>query len=319
MLASGKKQALMLRSTYPDANVYILYKDIRTSGLAELKYRFADSHFICFPYETRRTGIYAAGAVRTPLNIAACMEDAGGATLKAIQCVESVKKGKAVHPRSWDVSYPDLYLQRCTDCKRCTEEYPFGSYDENEKGTPLPYPNRCRRCGICMGSCPERIINFDDYSIHSVSAMIKAVSMPDEFEEKPRILAFVCENDAYPAFDMAGIKRLTYSPYIRIIPVRCIGSVNKVWILDALSHGYDGILQIGCKPGDDYQCHFITGSELTQTRSENIQETLQTMMLEKERIRTEFLEIDEYHRIPDIINDYLEEIELIGPNPFKGM
>ena len=149
--------------------------------------------------------------------------------------------------------------------------------------------------------------------------MIKAVHIPDEFEEEPRILAFVCENDAYPAFDMAGINRLQYSAYIRIIPVRCIGSVNKVWISDALSQGFDGILQIGCKPGDDYQCHYIHGSELTEKRGENIQETLQTMMLEPERIRTEFIEINEFNKIPEIIEDYLETIEEIGPNPFKDM
>jgi len=170
-----------------------------------------------------------------------------------------------------------------------------------------------------MASCPERIINFDDYSINAVSAVIKSIPIPDEFEEKPRILAFVCENDALPAFDMAALNRLKISAYLRIIPVRCIGSVNKIWLSDALSHGYDGIMQIGCKPGDDYQCHFISGSELMETRAENIQETLQTMMLEPERIKTEFLEIDEYGRIPEIIVDYLEEIELMGPNPFKDM
>jgi len=288
-------------------------------GLPERKYGFPDSHFICFPYETQRTGIYAAGAVRSPQGIQACMEDAGGAVVKAIQCIESMKRGEALHPRSGDLSYPVLSLQRCTDCKRCTEECPFGTYDENEKGTPIPYPNRCRRCGICMASCPERIINFDDYSINAVSAVIKSIPIPDEFEEKPRILAFVCENDALPAFDMAALNRLKISAYLRIIPVRCIGSVNKIWLSDALSHGYDGIMQIGCKPGDDYQCHFISGSELMETRAENIQETLQTMMLEPERIKTEFLEIDEYGRIPEIIVDYLEEIELMGPNPFKDM
>lgn len=288
-------------------------------GLPELKYNFSDSHFICFPYETRRTGIYAAGSLRAPMDIAASKEDATGAMLKAIQTIEATKRGEAVHPRSGDQSYPDLYLDRCTDCKRCTEECPFGAYDENEKGTPIHNPNRCRRCGICVGSCPERVINFADYSINSVSAMIKAVEIPDEFEEKPRILAFVCENDAYPAFDMAGQKKLKYSPYVRIIPVRCIGSINKVWISDALSQGYDGILQIGCKPGDDYQCHFIHGSKLTEERGENLQETLETMMLEPERIRTEFVEITDYDKIPQIINDYVEEIELIGPNPFKDM
>jgi quinone-modifying oxidoreductase subunit QmoB len=289
------------------------------TGLPDLKYNFSDSHFICFPYETRRTGIYAAGCVRSPMDIAYSMEDASGAMLKAIQCIEATKRGEAVHPRSGDITYPDLYMDRCTDCKRCTEECPFGMYDETEKGTPLPNPARCRRCGICLGSCPERVINFSDYSINSISAMIKSVEIPDEFEEKPRVLVFVCENDAYPAFDMAARKGLKWSPYIRVIPVRCLGSINKVWISDALSCGYDGILQIGCKPGDDYQCHFIHGSELTKERGENIQETLQTMMLEPERIRTEFVEITDYQRIPEIINEYMEEIELIGPNPFKGM
>lgn len=288
-------------------------------GLPELKYNFSDSHFICFPYETRRTGIYAAGSLRAPMDIASSKSDASGAMLKAIQTIEATKRGEAVHPRSGDKSYPDLYLGRCTDCKRCTEECPFGAYDENEKGTPIPNPNRCRRCGICLGSCPERVINFADYSINSVSAMIKSVEIPDEFEEKPRILVFVCENDAYPAMDMAGQKGLKYSPYVRIIPVRCIGSVNKVWISDALSKGFDGILQIGCKPGDDYQCHFIHGSELTKTRGENLMETLESMMLEPERIRTEFVEITDYDKIPQIINDYVEEIELIGPNPFKDV
>lgn len=288
-------------------------------GLPELKYNFSDSHFICFPYETRRTGIYTAGSMRAPMDISASIEDANGAMLKAIQCIEATKRGEAVHPRAGDRSYPELYMDRCTDCKRCTEECPFGMYDENEKGTPIPNPSRCRRCGICLGSCPERVISFSDYSVNSISAMIKSVEVPDEFEEKPRVLVFVCENDAYPAFDMAGWNRLKYSPFVRIIPVRCLGSINKIWISDALSKGFDGILQIGCKPGDDYQCHFIKGSELTEKRGENFQETLTTMMLEPERIRTEFIEINDYNKIPDIINDYVEEIELIGPNPFKDM
>jgi len=288
-------------------------------GLPEIEYDFSDSHFICFPYETRRTGIYAAGTVRAPMDMEMSREDGAGAMMKAIQAIECVKRGEAVHPRAGDLTWPELYMERCTDCKRCTEECPFGSYDETEKGTPLPNPARCRRCGICVGSCPERVIGFADFNINSVSAMIKAVSMPDEFEEKPRILVFVCENDAYPALDAAGIHHLSYSPYVRIIPVRCLGSINKVWISDALSHGYDGILQIGCKPGDDYQCHFIHGSELTEQRGENLQETLETMMLEPERIQTKFVEITEHHEIQEMINDYVEEMELIGPNPFKSL
>lgn len=285
--------------------------------LPALKYGFPDSHFICFPYETRRTGIYAAGCVRTPMDTAASLEDAAGAALKAIQCVELTAQGKAVHPRVGDTSYPDFFMQRCTQCKRCTVECPFGAIDEDEKFNPIPSLTRCRRCATCLGACPERIINFKNYSIDLIASMIKAIEVPDEDEEKPRILCFACENDAYPALDMVGINRLTYSPYMRVIPLRCLGSTNLVWIADALSAGFDGILLLGCKHGDDYQCHFVKGSELASYRIPKVQETLNRLVLESERIRSLELSINEFDRLPGIINDFAEKIDEIGPNPYK--
>nr|HID57785.1 FAD-dependent oxidoreductase [Desulfobacterales bacterium] len=282
---------------------------------------YVDSNFICFPYETQRTGVYAAGCIRRSMTMEECMEDAAGAVLKAIQCLESVNRGVAVHPRSGDMTVPDFFFQRCTQCKRCTEECPFGALDDDEKGTPKPNPARCRRCGTCMGACPERIINFSDYSIDSVSSMIKAIEVPseDDYDEPPlRVIALVCENDAYPAIDMAGINGLTYSPHVRIIPVRCLGSVNVVWIKDALSKGIDGVILIGCKYGDDYQCHFIKGSELASVRMDKIGEALKSLALEKERVQQFEISIDEYHKIPEIIDSFMEQMEEIGPNPFKG-
>ena len=62
-------------------------------------------------------------------------------------------RGEAVHPRAGDRSYPDFFMQRCTQCKRCTEECPFGVLNEDEKGTPLLQVTRCRRCGVCLGAC----------------------------------------------------------------------------------------------------------------------------------------------------------------------
>jgi len=168
-----------------------------------------------------------------------------------------------------------------------------------------------------MGSCPERIISFNDYSVDIISSMLKAIEVPEEDEEKPRVVAFLCENDAYPALDVAGINRLTYNPYVRVIPVRCLGSINIVWIADALAKGIDGILMIGCVHGDDYQCHFIKGSELAEYRMEKVQETLQRLVLESERIEVWQLSISEYDKLPQIFDDFLETIERVGPNPYK--
>jgi quinone-modifying oxidoreductase subunit QmoB len=286
--------------------------------LPTLKYGAPDSHFICFPYETRRTGIYASGCVRRPMESIKAVEDGVGAAMKAIQCAEATAVGMAVHPRAGDTSYPEFAMQRCTQCKRCTEECPFGAINEDEKANPLPNPTRCRRCGVCMGACPERIISFKNYSVSMIGNMIKSVHVPEEDEERPRVIALICENDAYPALDMAGIKRMQWSPYVRFIPVRCLGSINLVWVADSLSRGIDGLLLFGCRHGDDYQCHFVKGSELANTRLSKVSETLDRLALESDRVKFVEVGIMDYGKIPGIIDEFMQTIESVGPNPYKG-
>ncbi len=278
---------------------------------------FADSNFICFQYETRRTGIYAAGCVRQPMNMAEAQEDATGAALKAIQCAEHVAQGIAVHPRAWDKTYPDPFMQKCTSCKRCTEECPFGAIDEDEKGTPYFKPNRCRRCATCMGACPERIISFKDYHVDMIGTMLKNVSVPSE-DDDPRLIVLVCENDAYPALDAAAKAGIKIDKAVRFVQLRCLGSTNLVWIADALSKGIDGMLLMGCKYGENYQCHFAKGSELANYRLGKVQETLSRLQLESERVQMVQLAIDEYEKVPKLILDFVERVKEIGPNPFKG-
>lgn len=283
------------------------------------RYGFPESHFICFPYETRRTGIYAAGAVRAPNDLEGCRIDGEGAALKAIQAIEHAAEGLALHPRWGDAAPPSFNLQRCTQCKRCTEECPFGTLDEDERCTPKLNPTRCRRCGICLGACPERIIAFPDYSIDLVSTLVKSVPIPDEFEESPRILVLACENDAYPALELAGLHRHRHSAYVRVIPVRCLGSVNVIWIADAMAMGYDGVLLLGCVPGEDTQCHYLRGSELMTTRSENVKQKLTQLALEDERVRIEYVAFTDYPTLGARIDAFVARIQEIGLNPFKDV
>ncbi len=286
--------------------------------MPQLKNGFSDSHFICFPYETRRTGIYAAGPVRRPMDMLQATEDATGAALKAIQAVENASIGRAAHPRSGDLSYPIVRLEGCTQCKRCTVECPFGAIDEDERRFPVFNESRCRRCGTCMGACPVRVISFENYSVDTVGNQIKAVEIPDEFSEKPRILILACENDAYPALDMAGLQHHLYSAFVRAIPVRCLGSVNTIWITDALNSGYDGVMMMGCKKGDDYQCHFVKGSELASYRMSKIGDTLTQMGLEPERVSSYEVAITDNARVAKFINEYVEQLVAMGPSPMKG-
>lgn len=296
----------------------ILNLDYRQgTDLPHLKNGFTDSHFICFPYETRRTGIYAAGPLRRPMDMRQAKDDATGAAMKAIQAAENAGKGMAAHPRAGDLSYPEFRKEGCTQCKRCTVECPFGAINEDEAGFPQFNEARCRRCGTCMGACPVRVISFENYSIDTVGQQLKIVDMPDEFDEKPRILVLACENDAYPALDQAAMMGVEINPWARVIPVRCLGSTSLSWITDALNSGYDGIVMMGCAKGDDYQCHFVRGSAIAHERMSKVGDTLETLNLEPERVVVHEVAITDVERAPKLINEMAETVEKIGMSPFK--
>jgi quinone-modifying oxidoreductase subunit QmoB len=305
----------MVPTTAGEPILNLLYK--QGPGLPTAKFGFSDSNFICFPYETRRTGLYAAGSVREPMDVALSAEDATGAALKAIQSLELISSGKAAHPRTGDLSLPITFYQGCTRCGRCSEECPFSAIETDKVGYPILNPDRCRRCGICMGACPVQVISFEDYSVGQLSAMVKSIRFPTD-PGLPRILALCCENDAYPAFDLAGINRLHFDASVRVVPLRCLGSLNVAVVADALSNGIDGILLMGCKSGDDYQCHFIQGSALAARRMENVRETLSRLMIERERVRPVEVEISEYDRLPALVGSFVEEVKAMGPNPYRG-
>jgi len=309
VLAAG-----MVPSTADSDVLHLMY--LQGPGLPTAKFGFSDSNFICFPYETRRTGIYAAGTVREPMDGAFAAEDATGAALKAVQSLSLIGSGRATHPRSGDLSLPATRYGGCTQCGRCSQECPFSAIELDVKGYPALNPERCRRCGICMGACPVQVISFEDYSVQQLSATVKAIDFgPDH--DQPRIVALACENDAYPAFDLAGINRLGYDAAVRVVPLRCLGSLNMAVVADALSSGIDGIMLMGCRSGDDYQCHFIQGSGLASKRLGNVKETLQRLTIEPERVLPVEIEISEYDRIPQIVGDFVDTVRKLGANPYK--
>ncbi len=138
--------------------------------------------------------------------------------------------------------------------------------------------------------------------------------MNNEFE--PKILGFLCNWCSYAGADLAGVSRLQYPPNIRVIRVMCSARVNPVFIFKALLGGVDGVLISGCHPGD---CHYMKGNYYTRRRITAVRKLLDTVGIEPDRVRLEWVSASEGIRFADTVRDFTETIKKLGPNPLKGV
>jgi len=137
----------------------------------------------------------------------------------------------------------------------------------------------------------------------------------DNFE--PKIVAFCCNWCSYAGADLAGTSRMQYSPNIRIIRVMCSGRVNPLFVLKALTVGADGVLILGCHPGD---CHYIEGNYKTLRRIPLLKKMLKQFGIEEERVRLEWVSASEGAKFAEVANNFTQTIKDLGPSslgPFK--
>ncbi len=276
------------------------------SGLPLNESNFLTGHYQCYPEESQRSGIVSGGCARGPMNVSQSIDSAHRAAFKALNFLDG---SILIKP-----TFPLVDKTKCDECKRCVEECPFGVYHYDEKGFPEPDLGKCRQCGNCMGTCPVAAISLNNFTIKQLAAQIEVLENSFLDYEEPLILAFLCENDAYPAARAAVDSGLNPPLNAIYVKVPCAGAVNNAVVADALALGIDGVLIAGCKDG---QCHYVNGNQLVLKRSGDLREKLTTMMIEPERVRSESIEIQEGARFVQILEDYIEDLKQLGPNPFK--
>lgn len=132
---------------------------------------------------------------------------------------------------------------------------------------------------------------------------------------EPVIIAFCCQYCSYSAADLAGSMRLQYPPNVRIVRTPCTGRLEVNFFMKAFENGADGILVAGCLEGG---CHFTEGNFLAKGRVGYTQTILHESGLEYERIRMINISAAMARPFVDQINDMIETVKKIGPNPLSG-
>jgi F420-non-reducing hydrogenase iron-sulfur subunit len=134
----------------------------------------------------------------------------------------------------------------------------------------------------------------------------------EEFE--PNILGILCNWCTYAGADLAGTSRMQYPPNVRVIRIMCTGRLDPAFVLKALSVGADGVLISGCHIGD---CHYLAGNFKSRRRVALLRKLIEEYGYDRERLRMTFVSASEGALWAEVVQDMVNTIKKLGPNPLK--
>lgn len=129
---------------------------------------------------------------------------------------------------------------------------------------------------------------------------------------EPKILSFLCNWCAYAGADLAGISRFQYPPNTRVIRVMCSGRVDPSFVPRAFLVGYDGVMILGCHPGD---CHYLTGNYQAEKKIILTRKLLEMAGIGSDRLLLDWVSAGEGERFSQVIRQFVEKIRDLGPFP----
>jgi len=132
---------------------------------------------------------------------------------------------------------------------------------------------------------------------------------------EPKIVGFLCNWCSYAGADLAGVSRISYPPNIRIVRIMCSGRVDPVFVLETLAKGADGVMVMGCHPGD---CHYMEGNLHTERKIKMLKKLIARTRLEPERLRLEWVSAAEGERFAELVKEFTNQIKAMGPSPLAG-
>ena len=137
--------------------------------------------------------------------------------------------------------------------------------------------------------------------------------MTNQFE--PKIVSFLCNWCSYAGADLAGTSRIEYPHNIRIIRVPCSGRVDPLFVVKAFLDGADGVMVLGCHPGD---CHYQQGNYYAQRRYSIMHKLLDFTGVEYDRLYVDWVSASEGKRFAEVVTNFTNRVKNLGPLAVSG-
>jgi coenzyme F420-reducing hydrogenase delta subunit len=126
----------------------------------------------------------------------------------------------------------------------------------------------------------------------------------------PNIVGFLCNWCAYAGADLAGVSRLQYPPYMRVVRVMCSGRVDPVLVLAAFQRGVDGVAVLGCHHGD---CHYQSGNYQAERRMTATRKILEKVGIDGRRLFLDWVSAAEGQLFAELVTSFTSTLTDLGP------
>lgn len=186
------------------------------------------------PVATPRRGIYVVGPGRGIMDLDETNTDISAA-VNEIQSL--LGQGEAVAPQGRAA----VDRGKCVLCLTCYRLCPHGAITWDNRAVINELA--CQGCGICASQCPNDAIQVRNYTDDQVAAQLETLDP----QLSPRIVAFMCRNSAWEAYQTA-VKQNHASLPLGFTPIKvpCAGKVDPDYLLQAFTSGADGVLVLSC-------------------------------------------------------------------------
>jgi heterodisulfide reductase subunit A len=209
--------------------------------------------------------------------------------------------------------------ERCSGCGLCATACPYEAIElvarfpsRNSHAVAQVDKFLCMNCGTCAATCPSGAIRIEEFSQEKVAVRMQAGGWFLQEELSPKIVVFICNWCLRAEDDKAHLHGFPRN--IRVIDLPCTGRTDPALILGALNQGADGVLVLGCQPGE---CHYQRGNLLARRRIAAIRPFLEAIGIGGNRLGVEWIAASDRGKIRQAVTEFAQEVEGLGPGPSR--
>jgi heterodisulfide reductase subunit A len=237
--------------------------------------------------------------------------------MKAIRAI-AIREG---YQRPGAIAQVDV--DTCIACGMCVAACPYEAltlesvpHGAGTKRAAQVNRNLCMSCGICNSACLSSSITLEGFSDEGINERfldVPAAQVPGAPPRETRTLVITCNwclhsisDYAYASDPPTGVK---------VVNVPCSGRITPIFVATAMQAGVDGVLIVGCKADE---CHYKRGNALERGRAEMLQNVLELLGIERQRLQFAWIGALDRGKFPALVKQIAQDVQALGPLGWQG-